>query len=171
MYVKSFAPLISHQAQLIILGSMPGIASLQHNQYYAHPRNGFWPIMLALLDAQAETYEQRTRLLIRHGIAVWDVLKSCQRIGSLDANIQKNSMQVNDFNNLFSTYPTIQAVFFNGATAENLYQRAVLTHLDARFSHLNYQRLPSTSPAHASMSLQQKKMAWTVLNHWFKPST
>ena len=161
--VNSFLPIISQQAKLIILGSMPGVESLRQNKYYAHPRKSFWPIMLALLEAQADTYEQRTQLLERSGIAVWDVLQSCQRTGSLDASIQQSSMQANDFNSLFSTYSGIRAVFFNGAAAEKFYKRKVLTGLDARFDHLVYLRLPSTSPAHASMTQEQKKVAWTVL--------
>ncbi len=166
--IHSFPPIISQQAKLIILGSMPGVESLRQNKYYAHPRNSFWPIMLELLSTPVDTYEQCTQLLKDHGIAVWDVLQSCQRSGSLDANIQQDFMRANDFNHLFARYSGIRAVFFNGGAAEKFYKSKVLTNLEARFNHFSYQRLPSTSPAHASMTLVQKKLAWKVLRNVHK---
>ena len=98
-----------------------------------------------------------------YGIAVWDVIRCCQREGSLDVKINKDSMQVNNFNGFFERYPSIKHVFFNGGVAENLYCRYVRPNLDESFQVLLYQRLPSTSPAHASLSLAEKIKAWQVI--------
>ncbi|WP_347986349.1 DNA-deoxyinosine glycosylase [Methylomonas sp. AM2-LC] len=160
--VYSFPPLVSAEAKLLILGSMPGTASLTAGQYYAHPRNLFWPIMGELLGAAPTlSYQERTRILTSKGIAVWDVLKSCSRTGSLDAAINKSSMVNNDFSDFLSGYPQIKAIFFNGSTAEKTFSNFVLAHLNNKALHL--QRLPSTSPAHAALSYSQKLESWRVI--------
>ena len=159
-----FAPIVSEQAKVLILGTMPGAASLLKQQYYGHPRNAFWPIMAALFGAHVELdYQQRKDVLIDNGIAVWDVLQYCRRPGSLDANIDMASIRVNDFIGLFTRYPLITQVFFNGATAEKMYKRHVQAMLDNYFPNIEYRRLPSTSPAYASLRLAQKMEAWRVI--------
>ncbi|MGZ5000921.1 MAG: DNA-deoxyinosine glycosylase [Methylomonas sp.] len=160
--VFSFPPIAGKGARILILGSMPGKVSLEAHQYYAHPRNLFWPIMGELVGAYPGLdYPERTRILIANGIALWDVLKSCRRPGSLDANIDKSSMVINDFKAFFEAHPQIKRVFFNGATAEHGFRRHVLPDLSAE--GLAFRRLPSTSPAHAALSYQQKLEIWRVI--------
>lgn len=143
---------------------MPGAASLAAGQYYAHPRNHFWPIMARLFGAGPELpYASRVRRLKSCGIAVWDVLESCIRPGSLDADIDEASIAVNDFARFFATHPRIERVFFNGAKAEAAYRRRVLPGLPAAASVLPAQRLPSTSPAHAALPFGAKLVAWEKL--------
>lgn len=160
----SFKPIIDNFARVIILGSMPGIKSLTEQQYYAHPQNAFWRIMAALFDFDAlAAYEQRLGYLQAGGVALWDVLHSCKREGSLDSMIQPQTQVANDFNALFLTYPNIQSVFFNGAKAESYFKRHILPTLAEH--QLHFARLPSTSPAHASLSFEKKLEAWQVIRH------
>lgn len=157
--VRSFAPIADANAGVLILGSMPGKASLAAGEYYAHPRNQFWPIMGALAGARpALAYPERTRALRHAGMALWDVLESCQRASSLDADIERESRMPNDFVAFFASHPRIACVYFNGATAEDCYRRLVRP-MVADFP-LAYTRLPSTSPAHAGMTLAQKLAVW-----------
>lgn len=143
---------------------MPGQASLRETQYYAHPRNAFWPIMCELLsepkkriDSKAP-YVDRIGLLQRKKIALWDVLARCYRPGSLDSNIDESSIEVNDFAGFLSSHSSVNAIFFNGGKAEQTFQRHVL--IDSESHPITYHRLPSSSPAHASMSFEQKLDAW-----------
>lgn len=160
--VFSFPPIAQADARVLILGSMPGKASLEANQYYAHPRNMFWPIMGELVGAfPALDYAERTRSLTANGIALWDVLKSCHRPGSLDADIDKSTMVANDFAAFFAAHPHINRVFFNGATAEQAFRRYVLPTIETKSLMLH--RLPSTSPAHAALSYHQKLESWRVI--------
>ena len=162
--LDSFAPIVSKHARVLILGTMPGAASLQKQQYYGHPRNAFWPIMDALFFMSPElSYLERKQALINNGIAVWDVLKSCNRSGSLDSQIDMATIITNRFDDFFSEYSTIKQFFFNGATAEKLYRKYTLPTLSQHFSYLQYHRLPSTSPAHASLNLAQKIEAWQLV--------
>ena len=131
-------------------------------QYYAHRRNAFWPIMGDLLGAApALPYESRTQILKSRGIAVWDVLASCTRDSSLDSDIDAASACANDFASFFSNHPGITHVFFNGAMAEKYFHTLVRQSVESRLLH--YQRLPSTSPANASMRYDQKLNAWQVI--------
>ena len=160
--IHSFPPIAGADARLLILGSMPGKASLAAEQYYAHPRNLFWPILGELVGAYPGlAYEERTRILTANGIALWDVLKSCRRDSSLDADIDKSSMVANDFAAFFSAHPRIGRIYFNGATAEHTFRRQVLPTLNAQLMLL--QRLPSTSPAHAALSYSQKLRSWQII--------
>jgi double-stranded uracil-DNA glycosylase len=162
--VRSFPPLEDRHARVLILGSMPGAASLAAGQYYAHPRNHFWPIMGRLFGAGPELpYAKRVRRLKSSGVAVWDVLESCVRPGSLDADIEEGSIAINDFAGFFDAHPGIGAVFFNGAKAEAAYRRHVLKGLPAASGALPALRLPSTSPAHAALSLDRKLALWEML--------
>ncbi len=156
--IASFSPVSLPSASVLILGSMPGAASLRAQQYYAHPRNSFWPIMarIAGFDATAP-YGTRVEALTRAGIAVWDVLQSCVRPGSLDSSIQAGTRVPNDFAAFFEEHPGIRLVCFNGTEAQTSYSRHVLTHLNA--PAVRYTRLPSTSPAHA-VAFEHKLAAW-----------
>ncbi len=158
--IYSFPPIAAANAKLLILGSMPGKASLAANQYYAHPRNLFWPILGELVGAfPTLAYNERIKILTANGIAVWDVLKSCRRQSSLDADIDKASIIANDFAAFFTAYPQITRVFFNGGTAELTFRKHVLPTLNTR--QLQLKRLPSTSPAHAALSYSQKLQIWS----------
>jgi TDG/mug DNA glycosylase family protein len=156
---RSFAPIAPRSARRLVLGSMPGLASLAARQYYAHPRNAFWPIMAALLgfDAQAD-YALRVAALRASGVALWDVLHSCKRAGSLDQAIEAAELTANDLAGFLRRHPDIVAVYFNGAAAETLFRRHVLP--DVQGLAILYRRLPSTSPAHAALTFEAKLLAW-----------
>ena len=162
--IDGFAPIVSRSAQVLILGSMPSATSLAKQQYYGHPRNAFWQVMGVLVGAKPELdYQRRKQILLDHHIAVWDVLQSCIRPGSLDASIDMNSIKVNDFTTFFSEYQNIKRVYFNGGAAEKVFVKQVQPELNDLFCYLEYQRLPSTSPAHAGMTLEQKINAWQAI--------
>lgn len=158
---RGFPPLARADAHSLILGSMPGQVSLQQQRYYAHPRNAFWPIIRQLLEVPADAdYSRAGEVLLQHGFALWDVLASCHRPGSLDADIKPESVQANDFDAFLPAHPGIVRLLFNGATAQTLYRRHVLPQLPSRLQKLPQLRLPSTSPAHAALTLQDKLRLW-----------
>ena len=160
----AFPPVVADGARLLILGSMPGEASLRLGQYYGHARNAFWPIIGALLGCPPDAdYAARTAALTANRIALWDVIATCARRGSLDSAIEPDSVRVNDFDALFGAYPGIRCIAFNGGTAEREYQRRVFPALPVLYRHIERIRLPSTSPAHAGMALDAKLAAWRVL--------
>ena len=164
---QAFPPILGETPRLLILGSMPGEASLRLGQYYGHGRNAFWPILCELLGVPAEAdYSTRTRALIERGIALWDVIAACERDGSLDTAIQPASIQVNDFATHFEARPGFARIAFNGGSAEREYRRRVLPSLPDRQRQLPRVRLPSTSPAHAGMRFEAKLAAWRVLLNW-----
>ena len=159
-YVQSFAPLAPAGARLLILGSMPGAASLAAGQYYAHPRNAFWPILGALCGfAATAPYAERVLALQAAGVAVWDVLQSCVRPGSLDTAIERSSEVPNDIAGLLSDQPGIRCIAFNGGTAEAAFRRHVPADV---VGGLRLLRLPSTSPANAAWSFERKLAAWSA---------
>ena len=160
--VHCFAPIEDSAASVLILGSMPGKASLAAGEYYAHPRNVFWTILGELIGAHPGLpYEHRLRILRSCGIALWDVLGSCVRSSSLDAHIEADSAVSNDFKTFFLLHPNITRVFFNGAKAEQCFLKYARPAL--RSSALQYQRLPSTSPANAGIPYEQKLLAWQAV--------
>lgn len=155
---EGFAPVAREDAVLLILGTMPSAQSLQRREYYGHPRNGFWPILFALWGAECPAdYEQRCRFLLDRRIALWDVLRDCQRDGSADAVIRQP--RANDFTGFQAGHPHIRAMFFNSRNAETFYHRLVAPD---PFFHLPQTVLPSTSPARA-MKWEEKKTAWQPL--------
>jgi len=159
--VRSFPPIADARARILILGSMPGKASLAAGQYYAHPQNLFWRILGELTGADpASSYAARVRALKTQGIALWDVLASCARVGSLDSAIEETTIRVNDFAAFYRAHPQIAQVFFNGAKAEACYRKQVLLALENAAPAPSYRRLPSTSPAHASVSRAHKLRLW-----------
>jgi hypoxanthine-DNA glycosylase len=145
--IKSFPPIIDARSKVLILGSMPGIRSLQARQYYAHPQNQFWKIMAVLSGRSFSLpYAQKKKMLLASRIALWDVIASCRREGSLDANIR--DVKFNNFKGLFKKYRNIRAVFCNGNTAFKLFKKAFGKCGLPVFS------MPSTSPAYT------KPRAW-----------
>ena len=152
-----FAPISGDGARILILGSLPGVASLDAVEYYAHPQNAFWKIMHRLFAVEGD-YATRCRQLIDQRIAVWDVLASSVRPGSLDSSIQLSTAAPNDFAKFLSDQPDIQRIGFNGKTAERLFRRRVVPTLGLPLPELV--GLPSTSPAHASMSFDRKLEIW-----------
>jgi len=159
--LTGFNCVADQSARILILGSMPGVKSIEEQQYYAHPRNAFWKIIEAIYQIpHDEDYYQRLELLKQQGVALWDVVHQCIRPGSLDADIKLGSVQVNDFKALFEYAPGIEVVFFNGAKAADLYQKKVIKEDFEQNSNRRYVQLPSTSPANAAMSLSQKMAIW-----------
>lgn len=157
--VCSFAPVADPAARVLILGSMPGVASLRAQRYYAHPQNQFWTLLGELIGAgPALAYEERLRRLHAAGIALWDVFASCHRPGSLDSRIEQATAVPNDFAGFFARHRAVTHVFFNGATAEEAFRRRVSSRL--ALPALRYRRLPSTSPANASVCYARKLEAW-----------
>lgn len=155
--LNSFPPVADRNARILILGSMPGQRSLDTQQYYAHPHNAFWKIMGELTGAHpALPYAQRLQVMQNAHVALWDVLHSCERQGSLDSNIEAE--QVNDFEKFFKRHPRITRICFNGAKAEESFRRYVTGR--QALPELHYTRLPSTSPAHAGMRYEEKLAAW-----------
>ena len=164
MHSRGFAPLARADAEVLILGSLPGQESLRRRQYYAQPRNAFWPIMGALCGAGPQlAYRARARRLAASGIALWDVCRAAARAGSLDASIVARSVVVNDFGAFLARHPGIGLVCFNGRTAAALYRRHVLPALPVGARALATLELPSTSPAHAALSPARKLARWRQL--------
>ena len=158
--INSFPPVIGENPHTLILGSIPGKASLEAQQYYAWPQNAFWPIMAELygFDVSLE-YSLRLHELASCGILLWDVLKQCERSSSLDSAIVPLTEIPNDIPQLLRAQPTIHRLCFNGGKAWSSFRR----HLLAKIRHPEHYRfhpLPSTSPAHARMNFAQKCAAW-----------
>ena len=161
--VQSFEPIIGRHPRVIILGSMPGVASLEAVEYYAHPRNAFWRIMHELfgIDHRA-AYAERIRELSRNPVILWDTLAACYRPGSLDSNIDIGTARANDFPSLLKRHRKIRAILFNGATSEKYFRQLALPGLPGA-ADIELMRMPSTSPANAGMSFEQKLTAWRRL--------
>ena len=147
------APLIDHRTRLVVLGSFPGVASLNAQQYYGHPRNHFWPILSALwgVDLTALAYPQRVNEVLARGLGVWDVYASCLREGSLDSAIEQPVL--NDLTGLLQQAPGLRAVAHNGGESAR-----AMRHTQAL--GVPVFKLPSTSPANASWSFERKLAAW-----------
>jgi TDG/mug DNA glycosylase family protein len=184
--IHGFPPVENPSARILILGSMPGEASLRADQYYAHPQNLFWRILGEILgyplDSSAQRprvedsrgsaaqtgatplrdapYAEKQRVLRSADIALWDVLASCHRKGSLDSDIIRETLQANDFATFFASHRRIEHVVFNGAKAQECFRKYVTPSLDMRA--VQCVRLPSTSPANASTSYASKLAAWRV---------
>ena len=158
---QGFGPVVDHRATVLILGSFPSVQSLATHQYYANPRNAFWPITAELFGFDCSApYDLRLSALRSHHVALWDVLHKCRRIGSSDSAIDPKSLVINDFGELFANHPTITRVYFNGVKASELYRRLAGEALSER---IHFQRLPSTSPAHA-IPPGAKLAAWRAIS-------
>ncbi len=159
--LTGLAPLSQPNATVLILGSMPGAASLAQQQYYAHPRNLFWPIMAQLLGFSAAlVYSEKVQALNAGGVALWDVIARCQRSGSLDSAIRAE--QVNDFAGFFASQPKLAAIGFNGGKAWHSFKRHILP-LQIVPAEVRLIMLPSTSPAHAALNFSAKLQQWQQL--------
>lgn len=159
-----FAPILGIDANVLILGTLPSQQSLKKQQYYGHPRNAFWPIMGELFSAGPEIpYEERTQLLVQNGVAVWDVLESGCRRGSMDAAIDEISAKPNDFGGLYAGHPELRLVCFNGQAAARLFHRLVPNDVRESFESVRFVTMPSTSPAYAAMSVADKLQRWAAI--------
>lgn len=159
--ISSFPPVAGPDARILILGSIPGRESLRQQQYYAHPRNAFWRIMTELLDAPADLpYPQKLALLVANRLALWDVIEACSRPSSLDSDIEEATIQVNDFQRFLASHRQIETILFNGGKAEQTFRRRILPFLASETLQLAFFRLPSTSPANAGCSYQEKLACW-----------
>lgn len=151
--ISSFPPFIDHQSKILILGSIPGVKSLEKQQYYAHPQNKFWKIIFELFQEEfTEDYARRIAVLKKNHIAIWDVIDSCERKGSLDSEIKNE--EANQIPELLEQYPNIQAIFCNGGKSRENLQK--LLGKDFRIPII---LLPSTSPLH-TISFERKFEDW-----------
>jgi TDG/mug DNA glycosylase family protein len=161
--VAGFPAVAGPDARALVLGTAPSVRSVEAGQYYAHPRNAFWPIMEALFEeSPGPDYAARTSLLLRAKVALWDVLAAAERPGSLDSSIVAESVIVNDFTGFLERHPGVRAVFFNGSTARSLWDRQVARDLPVN-AGLSFVTLPSTSPANARQTMDEKIKAWSVI--------
>ena len=159
--LRAFPPLVAPGAHTLILGSMPGVASLAAGEYYAHPRNLFWPLMGELCGVAATApYAARVAAFTAAGYALWDVLAACARSGSLDSAIVRESIEGNDFAAFFAAHPAIDRVFCNGSAAHTLFRRHVAALPGVPASVV---RLPSTSPANAGQTFAERRAAWQAV--------
>jgi hypoxanthine-DNA glycosylase len=154
---RSFPPVVDAQARALVLGTLPGEESLRRGEYYAHPRNLFWPIVFALFgEPPAVNYAERLAFLTAHRIAVWDVCEIGEREASADSTIRME--RPNAIGSLLDQHPLIRAVAFNGTGARRLHDR----HFPRR-ADITYLALPSTSPAHARIDFAAKMTRWAAL--------
>lgn len=159
--IRGFAPIARPDARVLVLGTIPSERSLAEHQYYAHPRNSFWKIMLTLFAKGTDLdYPERAELLTRNRVALWDVLHAGDRPGSLDSSIVSGTAVPNDIAGFLELHPDVRAVFFNGTAAEKLYHAHNTLPPDRA---MTFTRLPSTSPAHAARSFADKLAAWQVV--------
>jgi TDG/mug DNA glycosylase family protein len=158
--LRGFPPIADRRARVLVLGSMPSEASLAAGQYYAFRHNQFWRIAGEICGFDADApYARRKAALKRRRIALWDVVASCVRPGSLDASIRDDSIRANEFTGFLARHPGIRRVCFNGRKAESAWRRHVAPRLPKSLV-LEYRLLPSTSPAHAGMGYRSKLRAW-----------
>ena len=155
----AFAPVADARARVLILGSLPGVESLRQARYYAHPQNAFWRLVGGVIgaDLAALPYEPRLARLLEARIALWDVIASAERRGSLDTSIR--APELADLPHLVERLPALRAVAFNGGTAARIGRRQLAGQADA----LALIDLPSSSPAHARLSFDEKLARWTAI--------
>ena len=152
--IYGFPPVADANSRVLILGSMPSVKSLEDGFYYGHPRNAFWRVLADVFaEPLPEDIPAKKRLLLRHGLALWDVIVSCERDGSLDSAIR--DALPNDVPGLLKRCPEIKVILFNGATAQNLY-RKLIGDVPAGLRSV---RMPSTSPAY-TLKFEAKRAAW-----------
>lgn len=162
-------PSVGADCRVLVLGSMPGDASLQAAHYYAHPRNRFWPVMASLCGFAADlAYEDRLRALHEAGVGLWDVIGRCERRGSLDTAIVRSSEVANAVGDLLLAHRSIVAIALNGGKAADAFRRHVQPNLPPARA-LELFALPSTSPAHAAMNVAALREAWSVIAPFLSP--
>lgn len=154
--IASFAPIINQETSILILGTIPGITSLEKQEYYAYKRNHFWPLLYSLLDASpvSEIFEEKVQLLLENKIGLWDVLENCERKGSLDIKIK--NYKENDFITLFLKFPNIEKIVFNGKESHKYFLKKF-----GQIKGITYYVMPSTSPAN-TMYFEKKLEMWSA---------
>lgn len=161
--VHSIEPIIGRNPRIIILGSMPGIISINAAQYYANPRNLFWVMLADLFNIDIDcSYELKVQQVQKLPIIIWDTLKTCHREGSLDSKITSADIEANDIGALLMQFPTLEVIAFNGAASAKYFDRLVKPLL-ATDLNLELFKMPSTSPANAGMTQQHKLEIWRKL--------
>ena len=167
---ESFAPIVGRAPRVLVLGSMPGARSLAEQRYYANPHNLFWRFVGELCGIDvAMTYERRIAALAKCGIALWDVLERCERSGSLDGGIVRGTEVPNDVAGLLRRHRTIRAVALNGSKAAQAFERVTWPVLgEATRARLAVLKLPSTSPANASIPVETKRCAWRAIARYLE---
>ncbi len=153
---ESFAPLIDQHTEILIIGTMPGIKSLEEAQYYAHPRNAMWPIIARIYNKNKDfvSYHEKIACLLKNRIGMWDNLQYCERNGSLDSNI-KNEIP-NNFEQLLTKYPRVKKLLFNGQKSYGFFKK----YHPALLERYQHRIMPSTSPANASQKAEFKFETW-----------
>ena len=157
---SGFPPILGDSPRALVLGTLPSQSSLAKLEYYGHPRNAFWPIMAALFGATGG-YEERCNAIKERGIAVWDVLAESVRPGSMDADIDSRTARPNPIAELVNSNDSLRLVCFNGRKARQLFERLVV--IDEMPRTVTFLDLPSTSPAYAAMSIDDKTAAWRAV--------
>ena len=162
---QGFAPILGEAPRILVLGTMPSVASISSQQYYGHPRNSFWWIMSVLCEFDPTiSYDLKVAAAKRAGVAVWDVVHSCHRPGSLDSNIDEETLTPNAILPLLSRLNSISMIAFNGQAAHRLFKKYIgLTSLMQEVVIL-----PSTSPANASMKREEKLSHWLTLQRFMR---
>jgi hypoxanthine-DNA glycosylase len=157
----SFPPIVTPDARLLILGTLPGDESLRLQQYYGHPRNHFWPLISAVFgETVPDAYAERVELLKRNRCALWDVLECAERAGSSDAAIREPV--ANPFDAFFASHPNIKTIAFNGQTARNLFRRHIVRRGLISEQNFTMLDLPSSSPLYTK-PLQEKFAVWRAV--------
>lgn len=162
--ITSLEPIVNHQSKVLILGSIPGVESLRKQQYYGNPRNHFWRIMYMLFQqTKLQDYDEKMTFIQNNHIALWDVIYSCLREGSLDSNIKGE--QPNDILGLLERYPNIQFFGFNGGKAYDVFKKKI--GFD-RLDNIQYRKLPSTSPVPGRnvKSFDEKLQDWQIIKEY-----
>ena len=157
---KSFKPSIDNNSKVLILGSMPGVKSLEMCQYYAHPQNRFWKVMASICNEpklHEFDYDSKLKTLLKNNIALWDTIKSCKRDGSLDSDIQNETP--NDIRKLLKEYPNIKTICLNGTKSYSAFKK-YFPDLSEKY---NCRKMPSTSPANAKYSLNILIKEWSEI--------
>lgn len=158
--LSSFSPIVDENCRILILGTMPGPESLRKQEYYGNKRNAFWEIIYSLFGYKLnDDYRKKKEFVLKHKVALWDVLKFCDREGSGDANI-KNPVP-NDFKTFLVQYYNINTIFFNGKTACNLFKKFAGSKAD--YMNISFYTLPSTSPANA-VKFEDKLLQWRLIS-------
>lgn len=159
--MDSFNPIVTNNSKILILGSYPSIKSFEKSQYYANPKNKFWDIIQDILNCNKDlNYDERVELIKNNNIALWDVVKRCQRDGSLDNNIIKETIVYNDIEQLLIDYQSIKSILCNGNAAFTLIKKSNLLET---FLDIKIYKLPSTSPAYAKLPYNEKLKEWSIL--------
>ena len=154
--IQSFPPIVNFLTQTLILGTMPGVTSLEKKEYYAHPRNHFWKIIFTLLDSLPipENFDDKIKVLHKNNIGLWDVLQNCERKGSLDIHIK--NQQENDFTTFLTQFSSINKIVFNGKESHKFFYKKF-----GQIKGITYFIMPSTSPAN-TLPFDKKLEIWSA---------